>query len=1069
VSDAQALAERHALVERIFLDVLDLPPDERRRVLDERCAGDAALLREVESLLGFSSRANRFLDHHELLALTPELVRPPDESLAPGTRVGEYTIERLIGTGGMGTVYLAKQERPRRTVALKLVSASIASPSIRRRFELEAEVLGRLQHPGIAQIFEAGAAFIGGAEVRRPFIAMEFIDGEPITDFCTSRSLGSRERIALFVKVCDAVQHAHQRGVIHRDLKPANILVDASGQPKVLDFGVARATNADHISTTMSTGVGQLVGTLPYMSPEQVLGDPREVDIRSDVYALGVMLFELLTGALPLDVTGRSLPEAVRIIRQDDPARLSAVSKVFRGDLDTIAGKSLEKDRQRRYQTAADLADDLRRYLDGQPIAAKDDSAFYVLRKQLRRYRGAVAVAVAGVVTLAGFAVQGRRQAVMQAQLASSERAARLEADAARDAARATADQLRRNLYVSNIGFAQAALSAHDTPRMRRALDQCPSDLRGWEWKYLSSVVDASTTRFRMPPPTAGLLSDDPDVFYTWSNSSVVALNDAVTGARLASADVGDAAVLAVIGARGSDVFFAGDILGRIHRIDARTCEVRSVFVDTPASIWPVAVFPDHRRVLAYGPESSGTRYARVIDSLTGESLRVLPMPTPSAFAVSPDGRTIALGNDEGDVEIFREDGARTLVLKHSLAVRDLQFSPSGTKLASAGADGVVRTYDLASGLSTQFRAFENKAVSVAWSPDETYIAAGGTEAVIGVFDAASGANVTWLHGHDATVAHLVWSPSGDQLTSLGFDASVRTWNAPATPRQPRVKFDSPIITAAWSPDGAWVYVGCSDGRLVRLRGADLQEIAQLARFDSGVNEIQVAPGGARIAVALQGGDGLVIDASSGRTISRWKSDLGRAIDVAFTSDGKRVAFGSDSPRLTVWDAETGAEVASMPRQGSAPIRIAWSPDDSILAGAYYDHVVRLHDPRTGRVVREFYGPTSWVSQLRFTNDGARLVASSDDGVIHVWTLDDSAPPRAIRGHALGVYSVSFTPDFSRIATGGWDNTLRIFDLDTGQEMLMFRPHIGAVWVAEYDAQGNRLVSGSGDGTLILW
>src|SRR5215468_10113643 len=259
----------------------------------------------------------------------------------------------------MGTVYEAEQDHPRRTVALKVIRRGFTSRELLRRFEREAETLGRLQHVGIAQIYEAGTADSGFGP--QPYFAIELIRGRSLLEYANERKLHFRERLEIMAKVADAVQHAHQRGLIHRDLKPGNILVDEAGQPKILDFGVARATDSDS-QATMQTDIGQLVGTLAYMSPEQVLADPLELDIRSDVYALGVILYELLAERLPYDIS-RKIHEALTAIREEDPAKLSSINRSYRGDIETIVAKALEKNKTRRYASAAELAADIRHYL----------------------------------------------------------------------------------------------------------------------------------------------------------------------------------------------------------------------------------------------------------------------------------------------------------------------------------------------------------------------------------------------------------------------------------------------------------------------------------------------------------------------------------------------------------------------------------------------------------------------------------------------------------------------------------------------------------------------------------
>jgi len=301
----------------------------------------------------------------------------------------------------MGVVYEAMQQHPHRIVALKLMRHGFSSASTLRRFQLEAEMLGRLQHVGIAQVYDAGI-HKSPTGMQIPYFAMELIHGTALTEYAQQQRLGTRDRLALLASVCDAVEHAHQKGVIHRDLKPANVLVDAGGQPKVLDFGIARVTDADLGTTTMPTSVGQLLGTLPYMSPEQTSGNPADLDTRSDVYSLGVILYELLTDRLPYDLSQHSIAGAVRVIQETEPIRLSSINRVLRGDLETLAAKALEKDKEHRYGSAAALAADILRYLMDLPLSARPASTFYQPRKFAKRNRGLVAAASLCLLLLVG-------------------------------------------------------------------------------------------------------------------------------------------------------------------------------------------------------------------------------------------------------------------------------------------------------------------------------------------------------------------------------------------------------------------------------------------------------------------------------------------------------------------------------------------------------------------------------------------------------------------------------------------------------------------------------------------
>ena len=346
----------------------------------------------------------------------PTAPPPEGQRWLPST-IGRYRISRLLGEGGMGAVYEAEQENPRRTVALKVIKPGLTSPGMLLRFERESQALGLLQHPGVAQVYEAGMAETPFG--RQPFFAMELIRGESLRRYAEVNHLNPRQRLELTAKICDAVHHAHQRGLIHRDLKPGNIIVDETGQPKILDFGVARLIDSDSLATRQ-TDIGQLVGTLAYMSPEQVLADPMELDTRTDVYSLGVILYELLADRRPYQISN-NITEAALTIRHEDPSQLSSINRAYRGDVETIVAKALEKDKARRYNSAADFAADIRRHLQDEPIEARPASVSYQVRKFAHRNKALVAGVASVFVVLAGGIVVSTSQAA---------RAGRAERDA---------------------------------------------------------------------------------------------------------------------------------------------------------------------------------------------------------------------------------------------------------------------------------------------------------------------------------------------------------------------------------------------------------------------------------------------------------------------------------------------------------------------------------------------------------------------------------------------------------------------------------------------------------------
>lgn len=435
-------ASSFARVKALVAEALEMAPTLRETWLERETAGDPELLAEVRSLLGYAD------DDRTLGGLSTEpgfAIPEITESTVPA-EVGDYRIIRKIGEGGMGVVFEAEQSQPRRRVALKLIrSGAVSGLRARQRFELEAEILGRLRHPSIAEIFSAGTVEV--ASTAHPYFAMELVEGRALLDHANAASLDVRERLTLLARVCDGIQHAHVNGVIHRDLKPHNILVESDGHPRILDFGVARLSEpSDGNTATFQTDAGQIIGTLEYMSPEQASGDPGAVDTRTDVYALGVLAFELLSGRRPLDLSGLTIPRALQAIAESPPARLADLVPGLPADVALMVETSLHKDPALRYDSAAAFAVDLRRWLDDRPILARAPGFWYLARTFTRRNRvlvgGTLAVVLALVAGIIGVGWQAR-----EARLARDrEAAARKEAEIDADRAKVTVQFLKRDV-----------------------------------------------------------------------------------------------------------------------------------------------------------------------------------------------------------------------------------------------------------------------------------------------------------------------------------------------------------------------------------------------------------------------------------------------------------------------------------------------------------------------------------------------------------------------------------------------------------------------------------------------
>jgi serine/threonine protein kinase len=514
-------------VESIFFAALASPSaEERAAVLNTACGADADLRKHVERMLAAHQKAGDFL-----LAAVPEMAGTVEEvpiQEGPGTVIGPYKLMEQIGEGGMGLVFVAEQQHPvRRKVALKIIKPGMASRDVIARFEAERQALALMDHPNIARVFDAGTTASG-----RPYFVMELVKGIAIVEYCDQQQLTARERLELFLSVCQAVQHAHGKGIIHRDLKPSNILVaphDGVPVVKVIDFGVAKAIGQQLSDKTIYTRFTQMIGTPLYMSPEQAEINALDVDIRSDIYSLGVLLYELLTGTTPFDrqrFATAAYDEIRRIIREEEPPKpstrlstlgevLSAVSArrktepaklsaLVRGDLDWIVMKALEKERSRRYETASAFAADLRRFLNQEPIEARPPSAWYRFDKLARRNKMALTTAalVAGALFLgtAASTWQAVRATAAEQESRQNAEAAgnqKREADNAKDRAEKQRDQLaalnerlHRLIYVADMNVARHAWEENNLAHARDLLERHrpqpgETDLRDFEWRYL--------------------------------------------------------------------------------------------------------------------------------------------------------------------------------------------------------------------------------------------------------------------------------------------------------------------------------------------------------------------------------------------------------------------------------------------------------------------------------------------------------------------------------------------------------------------------------------------------------
>jgi WD40 repeat protein len=1047
-----------ARVRRLVEQVHDLSPEERSRFLEGECGDDRALRDEVEALLRSAATASDFLAPDSAMPALERLV-PPELELCEANRVGGFRLVRRVAAGGMGTIWEAEQDEPRRKVALKTLRFGGGSRDAVRRFRHEAEILARLRHPHVAQIYASGVHRArGGAEL--PWYALEYVeDARTLLDFSRERALEIDPRLKLFAQLCDAVQHGHERGVIHRDLKPSNVLVDARGVLKVIDFGVARMRDGG--AAAFETETGRVMGTLPYMSPEQLSGASDGIDVRSDVYALGVVLYELLTFDLPFDFSRTPLVEAARITSEVSPRPPSSNVVGLSRDLDAIVLKALEKDRERRYASAAELGADVERYLHGEPVEARAPSVTYNLRVFARRYRALLSTLAIVLVVLFAAAVVSLAFALRARTAERQARDSAAEAIAQRDAA-------RFREYTAEVAAAYAAIRGGDAASARQHLGRAPESMRGFEWWYLARSVDRSLWTRAVECVDVLELAWHPDGtrIFAATHQGAVEVRDSVSGQRLERLP-GRAATFGGWSSSPDGSLLAetfGDGLVRLVET-APLREVARWQAHVGAAVG--VVFSHDGRTLFTSGARGEVKQWSVTERALVRDLEKSP-GTPFRLSLSADERWIAGGTavpSEVLVWDLQSGALRWRLDGHEAYVSSAIFLADGQTVASASHDHTIRFWDLCTGdCRAVLRGHADLIWNLALDPAGGRLASASWDRTVRLWSVADGRPLAQLVGHAGNVSCVAFSPDGRRLVSGDDSAHLKLWDVERADPEVTTVRGKWIWTMRFWPDSSSllaIHGGYADRRESGSGRALANYPATRAEWRCGApspDGATVALGDTKAFVALWSADG---------TTERARFRVGdatlRALD--WNRDGRRIALAGEDGSLRVVDP-TGAVLRELPNCGAANLAVAWHPDGARLASAGARGDLRIYDVDSGTLVFDGSPLFARVNALAWSHDGDRIAMALDDGRVSLWDVAGRRLERELFGHQASVQDVAFSPDGLRLASCGNDRSVRLWELPTGREVATFVDHTHFVDALAFSPDGSLLASASSDSTL---